>query len=665
MRLSTFSAALLAGTAAFASPSLAAIVDVYPGQNVEAKIRGARDGDTVRLHEGEYSAFAIRRSNIRVESAVPGKAHIIATGRNQPAIGAYGQSNIAVVGFRLTSRQGDGVKIGGSAGSPVRNIEFRNNVTEWARLDGFKFFQASGVNMEGNVVRMAGGGGRAGSAGNGNGDGGIDWVQVTNSRMTNNQVVATNGWACAMVKNGSSGNTITGNRFTGCEVNGIDFDAPSSGRAAAANRSGMSAFNNTVNNNTIAAGSGCAIRLPDNTRGNSISGNTIQGRNCGNASGGSGGGTGNGSNSGNSNDRSSGSIDSTDYDWVESAIRGLAAQGYNGDQITGVFGQYGYSLTRNLVNGILAGTSSIDDGLAGGLANLVRGDQSGISNYLITRGLGSIFDGGLASSGNATIDTLLRIFTQGGGVRDAVCSSVSMNAVATAGGIVSGIFSGGRATLAAQLAQLVQGGQANYCAGVTNDRIGISNRNESAMIQQMIWMLKGTDWRNEQAAVDGIVSIAQILMSGMQVYDPSSVGDDYGIAYPDVYGDDVTNERIIWESGNMLERQREVQISAQRQQASSATAIQERPARVAEIMASTRAAPGMTAAIQEQVKMSALQVEAISALHSDIIATERAKVSEMARQQQDRALEKRAFENAMAGWGDCPRCGNAQVGWEK
>jgi hypothetical protein len=354
-----------------------------------------------------------------------------------------------------------------------------------------------------------------------------------------------------------------------------------------------------------------------------------------------------------------------DVSWMDDAIPDLSAQGYSKADIQGVFQQYGYTVSSSVVNGVLAGTMSATQGLGQGLVKMTGADPAGMNNYLVSRGLEGLFDGG-GGTNDPALNALLQMFARGNaGPGGVTCSSVAMDAVMAAGSAVAGFFSGGLATVVAQFSQQLQLLQANFCSGVTNDHLEASNKNEVIMIDYMIQMLKGTNWGNEQAAAAGIRLMAQALMGSGQVYNAGAVPGDYGKAYPRVYGADQDNERIIQESDAMMDRQRSAQIAAQRQQAVNAASIQARPARVAEIMASTRAAPGMTAAIQEQVKMGALQVEAISALHSDIIATERAKLNEMAREQQDKALEQRMFENAMAGWGECKRCGGATVGWEK
>lgn len=280
-RFQNLSASLLAGVSFLASgAAYGGVIEVGPGQSIQDAVNRANPGDTVRVAPGEYNAFEVKKDNITIESASPGAAHIVATGGNQPAIGSYGQSNVKIRGFRLTSRNGDGVKIGGSPGRNVRGVVFENNTVEYAKLDGLKFFQADNIAVSNNTIKQAGGGGNAGSAGNKNGDGGIDWVQISNSTMANNRV-NTKGWACAMVKNGSHSNAITGNDFSGCEVNGLDMAAGSSGRAAAANKSGRVAFNNVIQGNVLSGGRGCAAKFDETSVNNKLDGsNRIVGRVC-------------------------------------------------------------------------------------------------------------------------------------------------------------------------------------------------------------------------------------------------------------------------------------------------------------------------------------------------------------------------------------------------
>lgn len=268
-----------AATVAGVSPSAAETIRVSGG-SIQDAINRAGAGDTVLVAPGTYSPFQITKDGITVKSEVPGGAHVVANGGDQPAIASYGQNNVAVLDFRVTSHRGDGMKIGGSPGRMASNIRVEGNTVESAWLDGIKMFQATNTDVSDNEILMSGAAGPAGKGANGNGDGGIDWVQVVNSKMDGNTVTS-RGWACAMVKGGSINNEITNNRFEQCEVNGLDMAAPSTGRAGAANKSGVTAGDSTVTGNTIDGGSGgCAVRLGNDTRNIRLTGNDVAGSNC-------------------------------------------------------------------------------------------------------------------------------------------------------------------------------------------------------------------------------------------------------------------------------------------------------------------------------------------------------------------------------------------------
>lgn len=353
-----------------------------------------------------------------------------------------------------------------------------------------------------------------------------------------------------------------------------------------------------------------------------------------------------------------------DADWLENAVVGMKGQGFSDQQISDTMGRYGYVIGTGVVGGILSGATSVDGAIANGLINVSDGNMTGMTGYLDSIGLGGTVGTGLdyVPTGNSQLDAILQQFARGNtGPGSVTCSSLAMEAVMAAGSAVAGVFTGGRATVVAQFAQQLQLLQANYCSGVTNDHLDASNKNEVLMIDYMIQILKGTDWTNQYTAVNSMAQMAGVLIGSGQVYSMAGVAPDYGRAYPQIYAPEKTNEDIVWESNAMLERQRGTQIAAQQQQAHSAAMIQKRPQRVAEIMAGARKASGPTAVGQEQIKMDALVVESITALHADQIAADRAELNAMAMQQQERAMNERVFENAMKGWGECARCGNATM----
>lgn len=537
MNRKTFSAVLLAGTF-LASGAGAGTITVSNGQSIQAAIDRAGAGDTVLVSPGTYSPFKITKDGITVQSSVPGGAHIVATGSGQPAVASYGQGNIAVLDFRITSKKGDGMKIGGSPGRMAKNITIEGNTIESAWLDGIKMFQADRVSVEGNDIKMSGAAGSAGKGANGNGDGGIDWVQVVNSEMIDNSVVS-RGWACAMVKGGSGNNVISDNDFVQCEVNGLDMAAKTTGKAGAANKSGMIAFDSTVEGNSIDGGRGCAIKLGNATKNIKLASNDVGGSNC------------------------------------------------------------------------------------GGGSNYAGGENGG--NYIST-----------------DAPPLLA------GIGADVCSSAAMDLAASAVSIGSGLFSGGRATVAAQWAQNVQLIWANQCNASQNDKLATINEYERRNIAN------GT--ANNAAAIDALLQgISGPLSSGGFLMTEKAIRDETLKAYPNVF-DTMTPDELVKLDNQTRQHERQAHVLSFQAQNRM---IQEQingVGRAKQYAAQGRQGEGIRSELQAANAISGEMVAAINLQTNATVAHQRAMAEVQLREETRKEAANKAAEQFMSTLTKCDDC---------
>jgi P-type conjugative transfer protein TrbJ len=265
-----------------ADPVAAETRRVAAGGDIQAEINRSRPGDTIVVAAGDYRPFEITRNSIRIVSERPGGARIVAaSGR---AISSYGQNNISIEGFRVSAARSDGVVVTGVAGRLVTGIRISGVIVENAGLDGIKLAQVSNSRIASNRIERSGTLGVAGSAGNRNGDGGIDCVTCERVAFENNSVSGS-GWASLMLKTNSRWNTIAGNSFSNTDPRGvaISVGGKSDGRAAAAagvlGNAGTEASGNVFTNNRLSS-RGCAFAFIDAAN-NRLTGNRIsQGRSC-------------------------------------------------------------------------------------------------------------------------------------------------------------------------------------------------------------------------------------------------------------------------------------------------------------------------------------------------------------------------------------------------
>lgn len=605
--------AIAAGLAAFlmGGTALAGTIEVTDGNSIQAAINRASEGDTILVQPGTYAAFEVTKNNVTVKSAQQGGAHVIARGDNQPAIGSYGQSGVSILGFRLTSHGGDGMKIGGSPGNMVQNLRVEGNVVERAKLDGLKAFQARGLSMNNNTILLAGAGGPAGSSGNPNGDGGLDWVQVENSEMVGNSI-STFGWACMMIKNGSHGNLIADNKLEQCEVNGLDMAAGSSGRAADANKSGKVAFNNVIEGNTLAGGKGCAAKFDETSTNNKLAGdNRISGRVCDH----------NGSNNANANPKAA-AVGSTSEEggyFMGGSTRTPSQFDRNVDGLT----QNLYDTDEQFWSAVESGEASalqrLNDLVSGGL--IVRE-----GNNIINRATGQVVSTVGRTIGDA-VDTVMQPVEDyvSGAVETLKCNfgGALIGGAAT---VINGIFTGGRSTFAGQVTSHMLEAAGNLCAG---KQLAVQQR-------QLAEMKKMTASLN-QNVVGGAGTISGKVGSSVRLYDADQVGENYQTG---------ASARMTPDESAAYQRQLRAQTDQARRNALETAAMhaqaEQAYARMADdALELTQSAEGQTAALQGLAQLERAKEGAAASRAATQVALEHAK---LITQEEERASERLAQE---------------------
>lgn len=614
---------LMSGTA------LGETITVSNGNSIQQAVNRANSGDTIVVENGTYAPVNIPKSGITLRSETPGGAHIIASGNDQPAVASYGQDGVSIVGFRLTSRNGDGVKIGGSPGKMAKNLTVEGNIVENAALDGMKVFQAEGLSMNNNTIVAAGTSGKAGSSGNRNGDGGIDWVQVQGSEMVGN-TVSTNGWACAMVKNGSNNNRIANNKFTRCEVNGLDMAAGSSGDSADANNSGKVAFNNVIEGNTIAGGSGCGAKFATNSTNNKLAGsNRISGAVC----------DPNGSNTKGASVQlasvgSEGGYSSPEALQFEDTIIRTVRQGHSPTAIKDGFEVNGWLISESTIEAIASGEMTGQEALDRGLI-VPTADQTtpqgptqytGNANY----GGGSSYDGG-----SVKIDDMAGMACGGGQV-----ASTAMGVAGT----IAAIWSGGRATAPLQIAQQIQLYTANAClfSQLQSQLRGLWTQMEN---------LKRTDLSTINGTLQALYRIRSLTgQTRASVYAVNRVSGMMRQNYPDSYAnmtnDEVQSQSIIWEKAakDATEESWRIQSQVMQNQA-------EMEQRTSAQVAALNRAPGALAAQQATGNLITTLIEKASNMEMASIAHYRVMEHQMMEEQAEKQNEAELHKRRMQGWG--------------
>lgn len=614
---------LMSGTA------LGETITVRSGQSIQQAVNLANSGDTIVVEEGTYAPVNITKNGVTLRSETPGGAHIIATGNDQAAVSSYGQDGVSIIGFRLTSRNGDGVKIGGSPGNPAKNLRVEGNIIENAALDGMKVFQAQGLSMNNNTIVAAGTSGKAGSSGNRNGDGGIDWVQVERSEMVGN-TVSTNGWACVMVKNGSNNNRIANNKLNRCEVNGLDMAAGSSGDAADANTSGKVAFNNVIEGNTISGGSGCGAKFADNSTNNKLAGNNrISGAVC----------DPNGSNTKGANVQlaavgSEGGYSSPEALQFEDTIIRTVRQGHSAEAIRDGFEVNGWLISEATIEAIASGQMSAQEALDRGYI-VPAADQTTTQGPTQYTGTANYGGGDSYSGGSFSIEDAPGMACGGG--------QVASTAMGVAGSIAA-IWSGGRATAPLQIAQQIQLYTANAC-------LFSQLQSQLRSLWTQMQNLKNTDLATINGTLSALYRIRSMTGQTQSAsYQVNRIGrmmrDNYPDSYANKTNEEVMAQHIIWEEASKSATEESWRIQSQIMQNQA-----EMEQRTSNQVAALNRAPGALAAQQATGNLITTLIEKAANMETASIAHYRVMEHQMMVEQAEKQNDAELHKRRMEGWG--------------
>jgi serralysin len=191
-----------------------------PFQTIQAALNIAGAGDAVMVRAGEY------RENAKIEYSHgggapdaplwiisadgPQAAHIIAPSSTTAAFTGSGAENVVVSGFHVTGGK-NGIQFsqnGSDFKDMPKNIVIQDNLVDGAVADAIKVDHADNVSIIGNVLRTRDGEG-------------VDFVAVSNSVISKNEVSGAGGAAGVMVKGGSTNVLVDSNWIHDIRADGI------------------------------------------------------------------------------------------------------------------------------------------------------------------------------------------------------------------------------------------------------------------------------------------------------------------------------------------------------------------------------------------------------------------------------------------------------------
>lgn len=314
-----------------------------------------------------------------------------------------------------------------------------------------------------------------------------------------------------------------------------------------------------------------------------------------------------------------------DPEWVKDAIRNMSRRGMTADQIQTRFAREGIRFSRDLIDGVIEGALGADLGLGREIMDVLTGrDTGGLQRNLVDEGF--LFAEDLIE---AYFPNQIDYITGG------TCSPMVMDLVAGAASAIAGVFTGGRATVVAQLAQQIQLMWANKCASELNE----IQRNQRQLQEAMV---RGLD-KNATARAAEVEDFARSVLG-------SSDRSLYATG----------QEEIIWETyqsglpegrefedaaGHTGQIRRRTNLATQEAAATQAAArlgIGSALLMADEAQELSMGADGQTQAIQAQTQMirSQIAIDASRQAADASFATAQLRIAEEQRAQEVSATQK-------------------------
>ena len=591
MRLGVFAGMLLAGTV-LGTPVLAATIEVRPGDNLEAKIHSARAGDTVAVYRGTYNG-SLDLSNlhgdpgapIRILSADGKGAAVIRGSRNQAAVQANRITNVEINGFHVIADApggGDvgGFKLWGSYGN-IGNLKVANNLITGEGQDGFKLFNMSPTDQQSVLV--------AGNTIDGHWrQEAIDNVSVRNVRYEGNTIKGKAGFAGITWKAGSDGvqlvnNTIDIDADTAVSVGGYGNSRLNRMDQFPEEFQGNEAENSVVTGNDIRGDVRVVSAENNRIEGNNISGGISNGQNSHMP------GSMTSRNNIIENNRAAGGTGASAWDGstdsqFERNVDGLADNFYNTDD----------QFWRAVERGEAGAVRRLNDLVSGGII-LREG------NRIINRATGQVTSAVNNTIGDA-VDTVLQPIED---YVDSAVETVKCNiggaVIGGAASVVSGIFSGGRATLAAQIAQQMTAIAGNLCLG-----------KQLATQQRQLAEQRKMTQRLEANAAAGVSAVEEAARSQLGSIDQDLYGADADGVMQGRYQEGMPESWTFEDAGLHMDEVRartsDATREAARTQAAARASIDAALDMSDEALGLSQGAVGQTQAIQAQTQMLRTQI---------------------------------------------------------